>query len=406
MKNIMILGAGIYQVPLIKKAKSIGYYTIVVSIPGDYPGFNIADEIAYIDTTDYLNVCELAKRKKIDAILTTGTDVALITIGYICDKLKLTGISFEAAKLSTNKALMKKAFKEGGVSTAEYMIVSSYEEAEIAARTIGYPIVIKIVDKSGSRGITKVNSEEALKDAYEYGETFTDTDYLIVEKYISAHEIGIDAFIQNGDIVLFLPHDKMMLSTKRTNVPKGHICPLNLSDEMYKKLLAQTRLVIKALKLNNCSVNMDVFIDKYNDVYVIEATGRCGGTGIPEVISAYANIDYYKIMIDNALGKLVEFSNKYNNYYVASSLIFSSKTGRLRSITYNENLLDENDIFKLDYGTGHFIHEAENGTDRIGMLLASANDREVLMKKIHDFDKSVNVCIETDLGERGFKGDF
>ena len=78
----------------------------------------------------------------------------MITIGYICDKLKLTGISFEAAKLSTNKALMKKAFKEGGVSTAEYMIVSSYEEAEIAARTIGYPIVIKIVDKSGSRGIT------------------------------------------------------------------------------------------------------------------------------------------------------------------------------------------------------------------------------------------------------------
>ena len=40
------------------------------------------------------------------------------------------------------------------------------------------------------------------------------------------------------------------------------------------------------------------------------------------------------------------------------------------------------------------------------MLLASANDREALMKKIHDFDKSVNVCIETDLGERGFKGDF
>ena len=101
-------------------------------------------------------------------------------------------------------------------------------------------------------------------------------------------------------------------------------------------------------------------------------------------------------MIDNALGKLVEFSNKYNNYYVASSLIFSSKTGKLRSITYNENLLDENDIFKLDYETGHFIHEAENGTDRIGMLLASENDREALIKKIHDFDKSVNVYIETD----------
>ena len=32
MKKLMILGAGIYQVPLIKKAKAIGLETIVVSV--------------------------------------------------------------------------------------------------------------------------------------------------------------------------------------------------------------------------------------------------------------------------------------------------------------------------------------------------------------------------------------
>ena len=41
MKKIMILGAGIYQVPLIKTAKKLGLYTIVVSIPGNYPGFEL-----------------------------------------------------------------------------------------------------------------------------------------------------------------------------------------------------------------------------------------------------------------------------------------------------------------------------------------------------------------------------
>ena len=39
MKKIMILGAGIYQVPLIKTAKRLGICSIVVSIPGNYPGF-------------------------------------------------------------------------------------------------------------------------------------------------------------------------------------------------------------------------------------------------------------------------------------------------------------------------------------------------------------------------------
>ena len=44
MKKIMILGAGRGQVQLIKTAKELGYYTIVASIEGNYPGFDIADE--------------------------------------------------------------------------------------------------------------------------------------------------------------------------------------------------------------------------------------------------------------------------------------------------------------------------------------------------------------------------
>ena len=52
MKKIMILGAGIYQVPLIKTAKKLGLYTIVVSIPGNYPGFELADKVYYENTVD------------------------------------------------------------------------------------------------------------------------------------------------------------------------------------------------------------------------------------------------------------------------------------------------------------------------------------------------------------------
>ena len=83
MKKLLILGAGIYQVPLIKKAQEMGIYTIVTSIPGNYPGFEIADKVYYENTTDYEAILKIAQDEKIDGIVTSGTDVAIITVGKV-----------------------------------------------------------------------------------------------------------------------------------------------------------------------------------------------------------------------------------------------------------------------------------------------------------------------------------
>ena len=63
MKKLMIMGAGIYQVPLIRKAREMGIYTIAVSIPGNYPGFAVADEVCHINTVDYEAVLKVGREK-------------------------------------------------------------------------------------------------------------------------------------------------------------------------------------------------------------------------------------------------------------------------------------------------------------------------------------------------------
>ena len=100
MKNIMVMGAGIYQLPLIKKVKEMGHTAIVVSPIGKYPGIGFADLFIEADTRDKHTVLEKAREHNIDAILTTGTDVAVPTIGYVNDHLNLSGVRFEAAKKS------------------------------------------------------------------------------------------------------------------------------------------------------------------------------------------------------------------------------------------------------------------------------------------------------------------
>ena len=63
-KKLMVLGAGIYQVPLIKKAKAMGMEVIVASIPGKYPGISLADKFFPIDTRDNIKILEIAQKRK------------------------------------------------------------------------------------------------------------------------------------------------------------------------------------------------------------------------------------------------------------------------------------------------------------------------------------------------------
>ena len=259
MKKLMILGAGIYQVPLIQKAKEMGLYTIAVSIPGPYPGFACADEVCYLDTRNQEAVLTAAKEKQISGICTSGTDVAVRTIGFVCDALHLPGISREAAVTVTDKWYMKEAFAKGGVSTARFCKVSSLSEALLAASDIGYPICLKAVDKSGSRGIRKVCTPSEMETAWNLCMAVTDCDYLLVEEYLQAEEIGVDGFVQNHKLTLCIPHQKFVYRAGAVCIPGGHSFPYQGSSELLSNIRHQIELAIDAVGIDHCPFNADLF---------------------------------------------------------------------------------------------------------------------------------------------------
>lgn len=384
MKKLMILGAGIYQAPLIETAKRMGLYTIVVSYPGKYPGFSLADKIYELDTTDWRQILQAAREEGIDGICTTGTDVAVRTIGHVTKELNLPGIPLKAAEILTDKYLMKQVFKEEGIRSAEFLPVFSLEEAKEALKKLGSPAVLKVTDSSGSRGVIKVHNEDELKNAYQSAKAYTRKPYLLMEEFIDAVEIGIDAFVSENKIVMSLAHDKIIYKGSKTTVPVGHHFPYSGSNpELLNDIQNQLQKLIQGTGLNNCAVNMDAFV-KDNCLYTIEAGGRAGATCIPELVSMYGGFDYYEQMIRNALGMPVDFSMK--DFSACSArLLYSEKKGTLSKI-YSDRIqkLKEEDIYvSLDYDMGAPIEAMENGTDRIGQAYFFHDTEEEYVKKLN-----------------------
>lgn len=379
MKKVMILGAGIYQVPLILKAKEMGLYTLVVSYPGPYPGFGLADECLYLDTRDEEGILKAALEKEIQLICTTGTDVAIRALGYVASRLSLPGLSEKSACIVTDKLFMREAFSNAKVKgTIPFCRATSLSEAEDFFRGEASSIMLKAADSSGSRGIVRADSLSEVKEAYEAARSVTRLPYVLAEKYVAGEEIGVDGFVLEGEVKLLLPHEKFVVTAGRTTLPGGHAFPYEADETLLKAIEDSITEAIRATGLDNCAFNADVMISGQQP-YILEIGGRCGATCIPELISLYCGFDYYQKMLEAALGEKPDFSYEKTTPCMAK-LLFSPVDGIITAIDHEKlTVLQEEGVsFSLDYKVGDSVEKVKNGTDRIGqVILATTEEAEL-----------------------------
>lgn len=392
MKKILILGAGIYQVPLIKTAKRLGIYTIVVSIPGNYPGFELADKIYYENTTDYDKVLEIAKKENIDGIVTAGTDVAVITIGKVCDELGLSGLSFDAAQIAANKLLMKTKYEEHHVRTAKFREIP-IDAADVLSRVseLSFPLIFKSVDSSGSRGIVRVDSEEGFESAIENVKENTRSDYYIVEEFIEGEEFGAQAFVYHGNVTFILPHGDYVFHGD-TGVPIGHFAPYDLDASVIEDAKEQLTAAIHAMGLDNCAINAD-FILKDGKTYVLEIGGRSGATCLAELVSIYYGFDYYEKILRCALGEDVTFECDVHGVPNASVLLMSEKDGKIESQTNGNLANDEIVDIQFDYKPGDTVHKFRVGPHRIGHVITKGDTLDAAVKTLHEALEKIEISV-------------
>ena len=149
---------------------------------------------------------------------------------------------------------------------------------------------------------------------------------------------------------------------------------------------------LKAVGLDNCPVNCDL-IEKDGKIYVIEITGRAGGTCLPEMVSIYYGINYYEAIVRLALGMDVEemFRGKTSGVANLSRTLLSEKDGVVKAI-HNENEPAE-DIVDLSFNIapGEEVHHYTNGRDRLGQVILRGESLESCEKRLQEILSKINI---------------
>ena len=299
--RLAIIGASYLQAPLIRRAREMGLETHVFAWAAGDVGETLADHFYPISIVEKEEILETCRRIGIDGICTIASDLAAVTVGFVADRLGLPGNPPECIRRSTNKHLMRRAFEENGDPSPASIMVASAEE--LRGRELSWPVIVKPLDRSGSRGITKLESPEGLAEAIENAKAQGFEKKALVEEYAEGREYSVECLSWQGK------HRMLAVTRKYTTgaprfIETGHMEPAGLPEETRARI---RRIVFHALDslLVRCGAShSELKIAPDGRIRLIEIGARMGGDLIgSDLVPLSTGVDYVGEVIRCALGQ-------------------------------------------------------------------------------------------------------
>lgn len=376
MKKLLILGGTYFQIPAIKYAKEQGYYVITCDYLPNNPGHALSDEYHNVSTTDSEGVLILSKELDIDGILCFASDPAAPTAAYVSEQLELPGNPLSKVAVFGEKHLWRKFLQENGFNTPK---AKSYIDIEVLLNdNWELPVMVKPIDSSGSKGVTKVVNYEEFYDAFTYAMEFSRAKRVIVEEFIErvGPQIGGDGFYGENRLEFVCFGDQVVDVDVNPFVPCGMTFPANISLELKQNIVREIERAISIIGLKNLSFNLEVMVDKQDRVFLMELGPRNGGNCIPEVIHNYTGVDMVGLAVEASMGNKVPIIPNYSDHVFAYYALHTDREGNYQGyeITtgFKGNIIDSY-IFKE---VGDSVSSFQGSNSTIGILLLEFCNRE------------------------------
>jgi len=305
--------------------------------------------------------------------LAYASDPAAPTAAYVAEKMKLPGNPYESVEILCNKDKFRAFLKQHGFCTPEARGYLDIKEAlsDIQNGLFRYPIIVKPVDSSGSKGVSRIDSFEQAESLLKYAMTYSRGHRIIVEEFVEkyGYQIAGDGLSVDGKLVFrYFANDHFDARCKNPFVPVAASFPYNMPEDVQNKIHETIQRLLTSLGMRTSTYNFDMRIDKDFNVYLMEVAPRDGGNYIPQVIRYATGVDLVECSVEAAMGETID-------------------------IPAIDPQIEENNVVEnhLLVRLGDEIHTFIGANSTLGVLVMRFDSLEQMLGMIEDADEWIRI---------------
>lgn len=396
-KRILFLGGSKFQIPPIKYAKEQGHYVITCDYLPDNPGHQYADEYHNVSTTEMDDVLELAKKLNVDGIVAYASDPAAPTQAYVANLMGLPSNPYHAVEILSRKDYFRAFMEENGFLVPKSESFNNIEDAFSWFDELKKPVIVKPVDSSGSKGVTKVHKEEELLHAFTYALEFSRAKRVVIEEFFvrDGYQVAGDGFIVDGKLVFRCWANEHFDKECNPLVPIGESFPSIMTDYTLQQAQTETQRLLDLLGMKQGALNFDFHYNKNGDFSFLELGPRNGGNLIPEVIKYATDVDLIKYTVDSALGfDCSDLVMREVKGYFSSYMLHSIEDGIVKEISYSDeirnNILKENIFIQ----PGDEVNKFDGSNHTLGTIIMKFDSQNEMLEKMDNMENYLKVVLK------------
>lgn len=312
MKKILLLGGSAQQLVAIRAAKELGYYTVVMDYLPDNPGQYEADKFYGESTTDVEAVYRIAKEEHVDGILAYASDPAALPAAIVAERLGLPTNPAKSVEILGLKYPWREFLQNNGFACPKHFSFhpnTPSDEIKEAATDFTFPLVVKPTDSSGSKGVTMLEDWNGLENAIRWANEYSRNKVLLIEEFIQRgfpSVVGGDIFVWDGKVVLYGEMECLRDMQKSPLIPIGEKT-LQVTQVQKERIHSELQRIVTALDIRFGELNIEIILDKDDNVHFLELGPRAGGNMIPIQLSDAFGIDLVKANVQAAMGEKPDF---------------------------------------------------------------------------------------------------
>ena len=392
MKKLLITGGSHSEIPLIQAAKKLGWYVITTGTNIDGLGHKEADEYIEGDFSDKEFVYELAKQKKVDAMVSGCNDFAYLTTTYVCEKMNMPGHdSYRNALIIHHKDSFRNLLHDLRIKSPKMRRIKTMVGLKKAIKDFSFPIMIKPIDLTGGKGVSLCKTEKEAVIAFNDCISLTREKNIIIEEYIEGSNHGASVLLKNNKVVFSVFDDEQYYKNKY--LVQGASMPSDsISQAAIFTLINDIEKLAAKLQLVDGLFHVQFIVDKTGYPIMIDPCRRAPGDLYILLARYTTNIDYPEEIVKAETGYELRDSYVQQHNYIARQCIMADRNGRIKNILISE-LIKKYILYQLKWGKiGDIVSDYMKY--KAGILVMKFQNYKEMDEILSNFHKFVKIEME------------